>query len=625
MDAWASSKLCASERGSQSATPSAYPATVEDELRRELEICQRALDAGDSAHAAAHLSTAFALAPFDERVHAAFESVAQQASILELLPEDSFLGTHVVRAHALHRAGRLDEAVVSLAPVAEQMPALRFELVLTGWLVAARARGVTLGEAGSGWIARLLSAVEVSTVGFHRLRQGERALLAGYGELAEAAAASVTDDVAVSMVAGMLRRMGRCDEALDAVGERRHELCSIQKGLALRTKGEGAQAAEAFAAAAAAFAPDDRSCTIEQARSWFVAGDFDKASALLQPLLPSEDPETAQLAEACARSTGGNDRVAVLDAFCRAARQPDLETPRDATANAFRKSPTQPKPGGGGSLAVAGWESPSNRLLAALYLASTSDVTKVDYTLAQCELPFDPASSRRGSTLLWVVRDGVLVQGVPEPPVELRRAIAAVAREGGAFDDLWDEAAQLASTLELRRAPEIAAAMVHPPTDPDWLLTLPDGLFRYQVACACVLAALPEGWETTRPVFESLVFGPIDWSSSAAIIALGQLAQRDSRAARDALALLSEVVPDLLPHSCEPRFFPLSHALHSLPCVPRSLTETLAGWYRKHFGEPEETQEKPVDPRPSRSPWIWLPVVLLALLGAVVLGRAMLR
>ncbi len=602
---------------------------MEDDLRHELEVCRRALDEGDRAHALAHLSRAFALAPFDESVHATFESFAQQGSILEILPDDAYLGTHVVRAHALHRAGRLDEAIVSLALVAEQMPALGFELVLAGWLVAARARGVVLGEPGSGRIARLLSSVAASTVGVHRLRPGERALLAGYGELAEAAAACVTDDVAASMVAGMLRRMGRCDEALDVVSDRRHELCSIQKGLALRTKGDGARAAEAFAAAATAFGPGDLSFTIEQARSWFVAGDFGKASAILRPLLPSEDPETARLAEACAVGMGG-DRVAVLDGFCRVARQPDLETPRDATARAFTIDSIQPKPGEGVKLAVAGWESPSNRLLAALYSARTSDVTKVDYTLAQSELPFDPASSRRGeSTPLWVVRDGVLVQGVPEPPVDLRRAIAVVAAEGHAIDDLWDAAVKLAGTLELRRAPEIAASMVYPPTDPEWLLTLPNGLYRYQVACACVLAALPGGWETTRPIFESLLFGPIDWASGAAIVALGQLAQRDARAARHALALLSDVVPDLLPHSCEPRFAPLMRTLQSLPCVAPSLTETLAT-YREQFDELEGLEEEQVDSEPpplraARSPWVWLVLVFVVLGLAMVLAMALLR
>jgi hypothetical protein len=59
-----------------------------------------------------------------------------------------------------------------------------------------------------------------------------------------------------------------------------------------------------------------------------------------------------------------------------------------------------------------------------------------------------------------------------------------------------------------------------------------------------VLAALPGGLAATRATFESILFGPVDWTARAAISALGELARRDPESARDAVRLLCDVVED---------------------------------------------------------------------------------
>lgn len=269
---------------------------------------------------------------------------------------------------------------------------------------------------------------------------------------------------------------------------------------------------------------------------------------------------------------------------------------------------------------VRGWESPSNRLLAGLF--------SVGYTLSVPELPFDPVTPRRGTaTPLWVRRGGDLVVGVPAPPVGLGHAIAAVAEGDDAVEDLWDRAAQLSSTLDPTCAAQLAASMVHPPLDVAWLRSTPDGLFRHQVACACVLASLPHGWPKTRPIFEALLFGPVDWTSSAAIVALGQLAQRDASAAHEALALLSDTVADLLPHPAEPRFVPLSRVLKALPCVAPAQIDALDSWRNAFIHDPASDEEDSltapaVAPRSDRRPLLLGPVLLVVgLLLATLLRR----
>jgi len=109
-------------------------------------------------------------------------------------------------------------------------------------------------------------------------------------------------------------------------------------------------------------------------------------------------------------------------------------------------------------------------------------------------------------------------------------------------------------------------------------------LFRYQVAGACVLANLPDAWDQTRGVFESMIFGPVDWVGAAAIVALAERARRDPAHAAEVRTLLTDVVDDLVPHSAEPRFWALVTALNSLPGVSRQKLERVRDWYKTNCG-----------------------------------------
>jgi hypothetical protein len=187
-------------------------------------------------------------------------------------------------------------------------------------------------------------------------------------------------------------------------------------------------------------------------------------------------------------------------------------------------------------------------------------------------------------------------------------------------------------------------AMVHPPSDPAWLERLPDALFRYQVATACVLAQLPLPWSELEGPFESLLFGPVDWSSAAAVMALGEKARRDPAAARGALQLLSDLTTDLLPHTAEPRAVPLMMELGTLPTVSEEARRTLKSWYAKQFPgdakqaegaaeapapsdepRPEPEQEQPSPPAEPPAPaipgWVWLVGTLAVIAGLIALTR----
>ena len=78
---------------------------------------------------------------------------------------------------------------------------------------------------------------------------------------------------------------------------------------------------------------------------------------------------------------------------------------------------------------VSGWESPSNRLLTALYQTGSNDVAAAQYTMEAPPIVPDPASHRRGSTArLWDFREGIL----PKLEAWYRKHLAKDASESDA-------------------------------------------------------------------------------------------------------------------------------------------------------------------------------------------------
>ncbi|MCH5374630.1 MAG: hypothetical protein JJ992_11690, partial [Planctomycetes bacterium] len=122
---------------------------------------------------------------------------------------------------------------------------------------------------------------------------------------------------------------------------------------------------------------------------------------------------------------------------------------------------------------------------------------------------------------------------------------------------------------EFVREDHVLAVMVHPPPLPngeDVLHWLP----RLQLAAARVLAHLGSGWQASvrRDALLAAVWGPVDWTTVAAIIAMTQLARHDARTAadiRDAFAVLAD-------HRPRSGYCCYEHALYSnwilLPNVP---------------------------------------------------------
>lgn len=598
----------------------------------ELETAERLISVGDVSHALTHLGAALALSPNEERIHASVEAIAAKHPLLELLAEDGFVGTRLLKGFALRRVGRVDEAIVLVAQLAELFPARRFEALLAAWVATARAAGRQLASEARDQLTRLLSMVGQSTIGLHRLLPGERELLSGYEALADVALeASPVDESLRFVAAGIYRRLGLLEKSFATVEGVSGYFGCVQRGLAQRASGDFAAALKSFQKASE-FPESGRSDVLEQVRCHLALRDFGEAGKLLETVPGERGTQLSGMRLLAANGTDG-DVIDLLDGFLRMERGP-ISAPSDATVGLLREHREKFHVGSSEvEVALDGWEAPSNRLLIALFASGTSDVSVARYSLAGIPaFERDPRKQVRGAPpSTWHEVGGVMVQ-VSAAPADDLRAQLATAGAPDSKESMWSRAAALAKSLTVTPA-ELMAAMVHPPVDEPWLETLPDGLYRYQLGIAFVLAQLPMPWRELKPHFESLLFGPVDWTSAVAVTALAEKARRDPAAAREAVTMLTEVVNDLLPHACEPRALALVPEFRELPGITAEARDALSAWFETHI----EGDDAPVEPPRAADPaaaaptppapeslipsWVWLVVGAAVVAAILALNR----
>jgi ankyrin repeat protein len=183
--------------------------------------------------------------------------------------------------------------------------------------------------------------------------------------------------------------------------------------------------------------------------------------------------------------------------------------------------------------------------------------------------------ARRVKTQLWTYSKllGLADQGrptMPHPDEDVAARVAAVA-EHPYLLRIWSQAAlHAAAGLTADALPEVLATMVHWVDGPGYL-EIWDWRFRVQVAAALVASYLgDEPWDRSarQEALEDLAEGPADWTSTAAIIALVDVAKRDKGARPTAIATLHRCArrpygPTLWQHVVEPA----SWALHDLGVI----------------------------------------------------------
>jgi len=142
--------------------------------------------------------------------------------------------------------------------------------------------------------------------------------------------------------------------------------------------------------------------------------------------------------------------------------------------------------------------------------------------------------SRPVELVLWRYgRSGELTKdadpALPSPPDEILRHVASVAQYPYVLSAWSKAAAKVAQKLREEDLQRVLAVMVHPPSGPKYIEPW-DWYFRVQVAAALVgshLGGAPRAESPSRRALEDIADGPADWSNTAALIGLLDLARRD--------------------------------------------------------------------------------------------------
>ncbi len=154
-----------------------------------------------------------------------------------------------------------------------------------------------------------------------------------------------------------------------------------------------------------------------------------------------------------------------------------------------------------------------------------------DYQVRKVQQPDPRVAKTQVPFALWTWDGGQPKPNVPRPNPTVVREIHNLAGEPFALDLWWPAAERVAQKLGGAGAVrDVLATMVFPPKPPGSSWKVLPWVQRAQVACALVIAQMGPGWAGSprQQALYGLLYGPTDWTTSAAIIALAHLARTDA-------------------------------------------------------------------------------------------------
>lgn len=161
---------------------------------------------------------------------------------------------------------------------------------------------------------------------------------------------------------------------------------------------------------------------------------------------------------------------------------------------------------------------------------------------------------------IWKYEGQEAIPAIAEPGEDIALRIAELAKEP--FDDRrnWASASKIAADCGSGKIAEILAVMLYPPLPPPTVTAL-KWIQRVQLAATQVVAQVDEGWEGSerREALLSILFGPRDWTTNAAIRVLTFIAENEYANS----AKISEAFAKLAEHRPRRGYCPWEYTLFS--------------------------------------------------------------
>lgn len=571
----------------------------------DLFVARGELQLGENlAHGARHLARLLSYAPSDPEslrlLEKYLEAAGEDPSSLFPEPESGkrSYDQEAVRALILARQGRLDEAVQLLVAVVQAKPDAEYlESWALDWLEAPGAVESLPPKTALYLLVQVLQRYPES----RRVTAAQQRPLDRYADLAARLAfPDDLDEIAAMTRIGLLRKAGRFPEALQAAGSFVQQqpgwYSHTAEGLVRREMGDVDGALAAFQAAIE-FRPEDAADRLEVADMFFDGERWEQAQHWYGQVLADHPEHPWALPSSLYCLWKQTDDQTHLDRLWKLLDEETtsrrayqlyerflpyvgfLPEPGDATANILRQLRERlaeaPDDASGKdedaefALTLTHLEAPSNRLAFRLMMEPFPRKVRLIVNVDHIPKPDPRNPCRPVKYLLWTYHETEPAPAIPEPRPDLVNHIARLAAEPYDYEANWASASHVAAQLETTDAANVLAFMVHPPPLPpgnDALEWVP----KVQLATAHVLAHLNGDWHTSdrRDALLSALWGPMDWTTVAAIIAMTQLARHDPRTAddvREAFAILAD-------HRPRGGYCCYEHALYSnwilLPGIP---------------------------------------------------------
>lgn len=535
----------------------------------------------DPKHAAHHLAAALAADPHaDDRLALLDEILTDTpdpdvVAPLETGPDArNYFGTVAVHAYAVARLGRTAEAVGIILQVHAARPDVSFLEWTFGWLARdpAAARAVDGGRLRTflaGVLQRHPGNVVVAPAG-----RAELELVLRFFQTV--VTGPDPDEMLRYAHVALVRKLGRLPEAksLAEAAYRAHPGYHFATALAMIDQSLGDAAGwEAWCKTALGHDPADVAVRLDLGDGQIERENFDAAVTwydevlALEPKHPwatpsgffarfkrGDGPEWFDQLRTYAAANPRNDRARAL-VQTGVPYRGFLPAQQEATLGVLRhildlvRTKPHEVPTGELRMTLSAIESPSARLAVAQQFAAMDLGLGVAYSYSAVQTP-DPRRPRgEVQFAAWAYRENDPLPAVPEPPGRVVDEVGLIAATVYDRSRWYDAAAAAVGRLGTIRAEDLIGAMVHPPDlPPDGYA--PDWVFRCQVAAALMLAnldgELPWPQSERRPALLDLCRGPMDWTASAAAVALAEVAGREPEAAaevRDALVELLNFAP----------------------------------------------------------------------------------
>ena len=498
-------------------------------------------------------------------------------------------------AYIQAQTGQLEAAATIMTQVVQHLPAQRYLPWVATWLEGLEAPSVE----DNNRVFHLLLMIVTRLPTHHELSDTQRTALQHIIPTLEAFRDNQTDAMTQTLLSRAYRQLGRHDDALrvaqQAYDQEPSKIAAVFVAGAHRAKGDIDAAVDYFQKALE-FAPDEVTILADLGDMLCERGDYAEGIAYYERALEIEpDHHWARPQALYYRYFVEEGNSAVVDELRAYVNQnPDntlaqnllnhletleapyfryLPSPAEASLNVFRDLLAQEDADlarEAFEITVSHPEAPSTYLAIRRSL-ETLDLPPDNFSVETETIPTPDPRQPLGEVPLqiWTYQHGHATPTYPEPDKNLRKVLARLAERPFNLSD-WAVLAQQAATMEGTLARDhLLAVMTHPPKAPANIAAW-DWVQRVQVAAALTIAFLDDGWEGSvrRETLVALLNGPMDWSITAAILALTYLAERDSDIAEDVLPLFEARRASIPTEGYTPYHIPLLHAMLRLPNLP---------------------------------------------------------